>query len=84
MRTTAKIDHPKMDISIYLRENKYIVKIVLGQLEQVYRINETDVTGMDDMKALVSNDFLTQVYLRFVEMSKDLKTAFNKINTIQS
>lgn len=84
MRTTAKIDHPKMDISIYLRENKYIVKIVMGQLEQVYRINETDVTGMDDMKALVSNDFLTQVYLRFVEMSKDLKTAFNKINTIQS
>jgi len=80
MRTTAKIPHPKMDISIFLRENKYIVKIVLGQYEQVYRISETDVTGMDDMKALVSNDFLTQVYLRFADMGKDLKTAFIKIN----
>lgn len=81
MRTVAKVEHPKMDISIFLRENKYVVKVVLDQYEQVYRINATDVTGMDDMKAMVSGDFLTQVYLRFVEMSKDLKTAFKNINT---
>ena len=82
MRTVAKIEHPKMDISIYLRENKYIVKIVMDQYEQVYRINATDVTGMDVMKAMVSGDFLTQVYLRFVEMSKDLKNAFKNINSL--
>jgi len=82
MRTVAKIEHPKMDISIYLRENKYIVKIVMDQYEQVYRINATDVTGMDDMKAMISGDFLSQVYMRFVEMSKDLKSAFNNINTV--
>lgn len=82
MRTVAKIEHPKMDISIYLRENKYIVKIVMDQYEQVYRINATDVTGMDDMKAMVSGDFLTQVYLRFVEMSTDLKSAFKNINSL--
>ena len=82
MRTVAKIEQPKMDISIYLRENKYIVKIVMDQYEQVYRINATDVTGMDDMKAMVSGDFLTQVYLRFVEMSTDLKNAFKNINSL--
>ena len=82
MRTVAKVEHPKMDISIYLRENKYIVKIVMDQYEQVYRINATDVTGMDDMKAMVSNNFLTQVYIRFVDMSKDLKNAFNNINSV--
>jgi hypothetical protein len=71
-----------MDISIYLRENKYIVKIVMDQYEQVYRINATDVTGMNDMKAMVSGDFLTQVYLRFVEMSADLKGAFKNINSL--
>ena len=82
MRTVAKVEHPKMDISIYLRENKYIVKIVMDQFEQVYRIKATDVTGMDDMKAMVSKDFLTQVYMRFVDMSKDLKSAFNNINSL--
>ena len=84
MRTTAKVPHPKLDISIFLRENKYIVKIVLGQLEQVYRINQTDVTGMDDMLAMVNDEFTNAVYMRFVEMSKDLKSAFNNINTNQS
>ena len=82
MRTVAKIEHPKMDISIYLRENKYIVKIVMDQYEQVYRINGTDVTGMDDMKSMVSGDFLSAVYMRFVEMSKDLKSALLNINKV--
>ena len=80
MRTTAKIPHPKMDISVFLRENKYIIKIVLDQYEQVYRISQTDVTGMDDVRALVNEDFLNKVYLRFVDMSKDFKNAFEQIN----
>lgn len=80
MITTAKIAHPKLDVSVFLRENKYTIKIVLDQYEQVFRINQTDVTGMDDIRALVSEEFLNKVYLRFVDMSKDFKEAFEKIN----
>jgi hypothetical protein len=81
MRTVTKIEHPKLDISIFLRENKYIVKIVLDQYEQVYRINQMDVAGMDDMEKLVSEEFLEKVWMRFVEMSKDFKEAFLKTNS---
>lgn len=80
MRTVTKIDHPKLDISIYLRENKYIVKIVLDQYEQVFRLSQSDVMGMEDMESLVSGEFLEKVYMRFVEMSKDFGEAFKKIN----
>ncbi len=80
MRTVTKIKHPILDVSIFLRENKYIVKIVLDQYEQVYRLNQSDVTGMDDMEKLVSKEFLDKVYLRFVEMSKDFAEAFRTIN----
>lgn len=80
MITTAKIAHPKLDVSVFLRENKYTIKIVLDQYEQVFRISQTDVTGMDDIRALVSEEFLNKVYLRFVDMSKDFKEAFDKIN----
>ena len=80
MRTVTKIDHPKLDVSIYLRENKYIVKIVLDQYEQVFRLSQGDVMGMEDMENLVSKDFLDKVYMRFVEMSKDFAEAFKKIN----
>jgi hypothetical protein len=82
MRTVTKIDHPKLDISIFLRENKYIVKIVLDQYEQIYRLNQMDVAGMDDMEKLVSEEFLNKVWLRFVDMSKDFKEAFQNTNKI--
>jgi hypothetical protein len=81
MRTVTKIEHPKLDISIFLRENKYIVKIVLDQYEQVYRLNQMDVSGMDDMEKLVSEEFLEKVWMRFVDMSKDFKDAFLQTNT---
>lgn len=70
-----------MDISIFLRENKYIVKIVLDQYEQIYRLNAPDVSGMDDMEKLVSDEFLEKVWMRFVEMGKDFGEAFRNINT---
>lgn len=82
MRTVSKIPHPKLDISIFLRENKYIVKIVLDQYEQIYRLNAPDVTGMDEMEKLVSEEFLEKVWMRFVEMGKDFGDAFRKVNTI--
>jgi hypothetical protein len=82
MRTVTKIDHPKLDISIFLRENKYIVKIVLDQYEQIYRLNQMDVSGMDDMEKLVSEEFLDKVWMRFVDMSKDFKDAFQNTNKI--
>lgn len=81
MRTVSKISHPKLDISIFLRENKYIVKIVLDQYEQIYRLNAPDVTGMEEMEKLVSEDFLEKVWMRFVEMGKDFGEAFRKVNT---
>jgi hypothetical protein len=81
MRTVTKIEHPKLDISIFLRENKYIVKIVLDQYEQIYRLNQMDVAGMDDMEKMISDEFLEKVWMRFVEMSKDFKDAFIKTNS---
>ncbi|MCB9189059.1 MAG: hypothetical protein H6599_07230 [Flavobacteriales bacterium] len=81
LRTVTKIPHPKLDISIFLRENKYIVKIVLDQYEQIYRMSANDVTGMEDMEKMVSEEFLKKVWMRFVEMSQDLNAAFKAINT---
>jgi len=83
MRTVTKIDHPKLDISIFLRENKYIVKIVLDQYEQVYRLKATDVSGMDEMEKMINKEFLRKVWMRFVDMGKDFGDAFRQINVIQ-
>ena len=82
MKTTTKVSHPVLDISIFLRENTYLIKIVLNQFEQIYRIKQVDVTSMDDVKKMLTSEFLDKVYLRFVDMSKDFKTSFLNINKI--
>ena len=84
MKTTTKIPHPVLDISVFLRENTYLIKIVMQQFEQIYRIKQVDVTGMDDVKKMLTADFLDKVYLRFVEMGNDFKESFININKIQS
>ncbi|MDG2369691.1 MAG: hypothetical protein P8M12_03545 [Flavobacteriales bacterium] len=83
MKTTTKVSHPVLDISIFLRENTYLIKIVLNQFEQIYRIKQADVTGMDDVKKMLTTTFLDKVYLRFVDMSKDFKDSFININKIE-
>ena len=83
MKTTTKVSHPVLDISIFLRENTYLIKIVLNQFEQIYRIKQADVTGMDDVKKMLTTTFLDKVYLRFVDMSKDFKDSIININKIE-
>ena len=84
MQTTTKIPHPIMDISIYLRENTYLIKVVLNQYEQIFRVKQLDVTGMEDVEKMLTEDFLNKVYMRFVDMGKDFKDSFNNINKIQN
>ena len=80
MKFTSKVPHPVLDISIYLRENYFIIKIVLHQFEQIFRIKQADVTSMEDVEKMLTKDFLDKVYLRFVDMSKDFKESFLNIN----
>ena len=63
MKITTKIAHPVMDISIFLRENNYLIKIVLDQYEQIFRIKQQDVTGMEDVEKMLTEDFLNKAYM---------------------
>lgn len=80
MRVVADIPHPKYKIQIFNYNAKYIVKIELGQFEQVYKINETDVMGLNDVKAMVTDQILKNALHRFIEMRDDWEDAFKNKN----
>lgn len=83
MRVIEEIPHPKFKIQIFNYNAKYILKIELGQFEQTFKIGETDVMGLDDIKAMITKEFLSTCLNRFVSMREDWNTAFrNKNNTI--
>jgi hypothetical protein len=82
MRVLDEIAHPRYKIQIFSYNAKYIVKIELGQFEQVYKIGETDLMGLEDVKGMINDEFLKACLPRFVAMREDWDAAFrNKNNT---
>lgn len=81
MRVIADIPHSKYKIQIFSYNAKYIVKIELGQFEQVFKINESDVSGLEEVKAMVSTTLLTNSLDRFISMRSDWENAFANKNS---
>ncbi|MDG0973482.1 MAG: hypothetical protein P8O07_04920 [Crocinitomicaceae bacterium] len=84
MRVIEEIPHPRFKIQIFSYNAKYILKIELGQFEQSYKIGELDVMGLEDVKNMISDDFLSNCLKRFVDMRSDWETSFRNKNIQQN
>lgn len=80
MRIVDSIPHDRFKIQIFSYNGKYTLKIELGQFEQNYKIGETDVMGVADIKNMVTTEFLNKVLKRFVDMRQDWFEAFQNKN----
>jgi hypothetical protein len=77
MRIVKDIPHPRFKITVYSWNNKYIIKIEDAHLEQVYKIDEHQVSGLAEIEAMMSKEFLLTALKRFSEMSEDFRDAWN-------
>ena len=76
MRIIDSIPHPSMTISIFLMNNKYIVKFEAGPMEQSFKFPADEVGGTESLKQLITEEFQEKTLVRFKEMFqlyKDLK-----------
>ncbi len=81
MRIIAELPHPDFKISILNMNQKFIVKIEQGALEQSYKIPEMDLTdGVNSVFELLDEEFLKTVAARFTEMRKDFKESYYRYN----
>ena len=81
MRIIAELPHPDFKISILNMNNKFIVKIEQGTLEQTYKISEGDLTeGVNSVFEILDDEFLKTVAIRFIEMRKNFKETYNRYN----
>jgi hypothetical protein len=81
MRIIAELPHPEFKISIFNMNQKYIVKIEQGTLEQSYKIDEMDLTdGVNSIFELLDEEFLKTISARFAEMRKDYQNAYFRYN----
>lgn len=68
-----------MLITVFLWNNKYIVKFEAGPYEQSYKIDESMVSNPDDIKAALTDDFMEKVANRFIEMNKEFGDVLQKL-----
>jgi hypothetical protein len=81
MRIIAELPHPEFKISIMMMNQKFIIKIEQGSLEQIYKINEMDLTdGVNSVFELLDEPFLKTVGERFLAMRTDFKDTFYRYN----
>lgn len=78
MRVIAEIPHPRYKIQVFSYNSKYLVKIELGQFEQVFKIAEGDVGGLEEVKQMITEDLLKNTLDRFISMRTDWELAFKQ------
>jgi hypothetical protein len=59
---------------------KYLLKIELGQFEQVFKIGETDVMSLDELENMITPQLLSNCLTRFIQMRTDWEMAFQNKN----
>jgi hypothetical protein len=70
MRIVGEIPHPQCKITLYAWNNRYLVKLEQGYLEQTFKIDQYDLTSEADLNAIVNEDFIQQALRRFDEMGQ--------------
>lgn len=70
MRVIHTIPHPSFRITIMSMNDKYILRIEAGPMEQLYKINHTEVSGPEGIEKMLSEEFLKEATNSFNEMWK--------------
>jgi hypothetical protein len=75
MRIVGEIPHPEIKITIFQWNNRYLIKLEAGTLEQTFKIEQYDIDSEEDLKKVVNEAFISQSILRFNDMAKSLQHA---------
>ncbi len=77
MRIVKDIPHPRFKITVFSWNEKYIIKIEDGHLEQVYKLDTAQISDLNEIDNMLSTPFLLKVLERFGTMSQDFREAWN-------
>ena len=75
MRLVRELSHSDCKITIFSWNNRYLIKLEQGLLEQTFKIPETDIVTEEDLITLLDAEFLHQAGRRFEDMGQSLHEA---------
>jgi len=81
MRVIGEIPHPDCKITLFAWNNRYLIKLESGLLEQTYKINQFDLTDEKELISLTDSLFIQSALENFSAMERALQETLNR-NTI--
>lgn len=79
MRVVGEIPHPHCKITLLSWNNRYLVKVEQGPLEQTFKINQFDILQETDLSRMLDEAFIRECLKRFEEMGSSLQAAMDRI-----
>ncbi len=81
MRIIGEIPHPDCRITLFHWNNRYIIKLEKGLLEQTFKIDQFDLSSENDLQAVVSDEFVQEALIRFEAMDRSLQKPLQNLWT---
>jgi hypothetical protein len=72
MRVVREISHPRLKITIFNWNNRYLIKLEQGSFEQTFKVSEFDIASEEDLMKIVDTEFLNESEERFEDMAQSL------------
>ena len=79
MRVVAEIPHPEVKITIFHWNNRYLIKLETGLMEQTFKVAEYDLASEEEAKKIVSEAFIQSALQRFNDMAQSLHEAIDTL-----
>jgi hypothetical protein len=76
--------HPKIATTIFQMNDKYIIRFEAGNMEQIFKILQSEVKGLEAIDLLLTEGFIKKVIERFNEMFLSFREATQPITQIPS
>ncbi len=73
MRIIGEIPNPNCKITLYSWNNRYLIKLEQGFLEQTYKIDQFELTSENDLQKIVNTEFINDALSRFDAMATSLQ-----------
>ena len=81
MRIVGEISHHECKITLLSWNNRYLIKIEQGFMEQTFKVNQFDLLQESDLHKLLDDAFISECLERFNDMNKTMQTAMKRLDS---
>jgi len=75
MRIIGHIPHEKLTITVFSMNDKYQIQFEAGPMSQTFKLEHSEVSGLEGIKNLLDDVFMQKIMDRFNEMFLSFKDA---------